>query len=226
MRDTVRSQALQRAARILGGKDRLRKLLRVSGPELDRWMSAAERPPMDAFLAAVDVISENAPADVRSAAFLQAGFEPRDDKALLETALDAALFATGAEMGNVQLACPDGLRIVAHRGFGKQFLDFYAVVDDSTPASCSAAKKTLRRIVVFDVASHPIFAGTPAEEIMAAAGVRGVQSTPLVGRSGTLLGMLNTHFASPRDLTRRDEEVLDKIARHAALCLDGGARAG
>jgi hypothetical protein len=218
--DTTHARTLQRAARLLGGKERLREHLRIPMRALDTWLAGAEKPPMDIFLKAVDVISSGTSTP---AAFLQLKFAPGERRAMLEAALESAITATGAEMGNVQLAEPEGLRIVAQRGFGQAFLDFYAVVDDGSAASCGVAKKTLRRIVVPDVASSEIFAGTPAEGIMAGAGVRSVQSTPLVGPSGTLYGMLNTHWASPRDLSKRDAEALDQIATRAAFWLNGSA---
>ena len=54
------------------------------------------------------------------------------------------------------------------------------------------------------------------------AGVRAVQSTPLVADFGRLLGMLSTHWTTPRELTERMEDVLDHIARRTAFWLDGG----
>ena len=201
---------------MLGGKSRLREYLRVSMRDLERWMEGAENPPTPIFLKVVDVIS----IDHRARTALPPS---RDGKVIVETALDDAIAATGAEMGNVQLALPEGLRIVVHRGFGRPFLDFYAVVDDRSPASCGVAKKARKRVVVPDVASDPIFAGTPAEEVMAAANVRSVQSTPLFGPAGKLYGMLNTHWASPRDLTRADEEALDRIAERTVFWLEAGA---
>ena len=217
--ETIQARTLRRAATLLGGKERLREHLRIPMRELDAWLAGVARPPIDIFLKAVDIVS--APAS--TVTFLQRKFEPADRQLMVGAALDAALTATGAEMGNVQLAVPEGLRIVAQRGFGQAFLDFYSVVDDRSAACCGIAKKTLQRIVVADVASSQIFVGTPAEEIMAGAGVRSVQSTPLVGRSGALYGMLNTHWATPRELTRADEEALDHIARHAAFWLESDA---
>lgn len=264
MTHSVHARALQRAAEILGGKDKLRELLRVSLRELEPWLAGAERPPMAIFLKAVDVISAPAmqrarslrrkseeavarattareralavqrallarkadpvlsPNRVVAQTFLSTDYVPAEACIMVDTALDAAISATGADMGNVQLSCPEGLRIVAHRGFERPFLDFFVVVDDRSAASCGEAKKTGRRIVVPDVPSDPIFVGTAAEEVMAKASVRSVQSTPLVGQSGQLLGMLNTH-SSARGAFKPEEQVLDHIARRTAFWLEGGS---
>jgi hypothetical protein len=56
--DPVRSQALQRAAAILGGRRPLRAYLNVSALVLGMWMSGAQPPPTDVFLKVVDLIVE------------------------------------------------------------------------------------------------------------------------------------------------------------------------
>lgn len=240
MEDTVYSRTLQRAAEVLGGKSKLREVLRVPLRELDRWMVGAERPPTDIFLKAVDLVTPTPLEPRPPSGVVQRACKLRQESetliswsavapersiglqaSTLETALDDAMRATGSDMGNVQLVRPEGLRIVAHRGFEQPFLDFYAVVDDASAASCGMAKKMRRRIVVADVAADPIFAGTPAEEIMAQASVRWCQSTPLVGEAGVLLGMLNTHCASVRSLAPREEQALDRIARRTTSWLEG-----
>ena len=67
-----------------------------------------------------------------------------------------------------------------------------------------------------DVTSSPIFVGTPALAAMLEAEARAVQSTPLVSRSGKLLGMFSTHYRTPRRPTERDLRLLDVLARQAA----------
>ena len=53
----VHAKALRRAAEILGGTDKLRDYLQVPLSQLELWLSGAERPPVDVFLRAVDLIS-------------------------------------------------------------------------------------------------------------------------------------------------------------------------
>ena len=67
-----------------------------------------------------------------------------------------------------------------------------------------------------DVEQSPIFLGTPALEIQLRAGVRAVQSTPLVSRSGQPLGMFSTHYRKPQRPDERALRLLDLLARQAA----------
>jgi two-component system CheB/CheR fusion protein len=152
-----------------------------------------------------------------SGRLVQAG----DPDSLMKEILDAAIAITAADMGNVQLINPrsDTLRIVASRRFNRPFLEFFAEVADDRTA-CGAAVKAAQRVVVEDVTKSEIYAGTAALDAMLAAGVRGVQSTPLVTRSGVLIGMLSTHYRTPRRPEDRDLRVLDLLARQAADAIE------
>jgi hypothetical protein len=55
-RATVYSRTLQRACEILGGIRPLASHLRVDAGDLARWIDARGEPPLEVFLAAVDVV--------------------------------------------------------------------------------------------------------------------------------------------------------------------------
>ena len=238
----VHARALQRAAAILGGKHKLREVLHVPMGRLDQWLDGKDDPPMDVFLRAVDVISAPpnghllatpaaAPARIQVpqgaptlsepvARFLGAAFGPRDRGAMLQSALSAAIDATHAQRGNVQLKTDDALCIVAHYGFDQPFLKFFARVAHGHGAACGAALQRGARVIVSDVATDPIFSGTEAARVMEEAGARAVQSTPLVSASGELLGMLSTHFERPHRPAEGDLALVDEIAERAAFWLE------
>ncbi len=50
---------LSRAARIIGGESRLSFVLGVPAATLQRWLDGLDRPPVDAFLKAVDIVFED-----------------------------------------------------------------------------------------------------------------------------------------------------------------------
>ena len=147
-----------------------------------------------------------------STRLIQAGGIPE----LLGEILDAGIEITAADMGNIQLLDDAGrLKIVAHRGFNAPFLEFFEDVHDGL-AACGTALKKGERVVVEDIAFSPVFAGTPALDAMLEAGARAVQSTPLVSRSGKVLGMFSTHYSQPRRPSERELRLLDLLARQAA----------
>jgi len=55
-RVTVYARTLHRACEVLGGLDALSRQLNVPPAKLTRWIGGAEPPPLDVFLAAVDIV--------------------------------------------------------------------------------------------------------------------------------------------------------------------------
>src|SRR5215470_4229335 len=100
----------------------------------------------------------------------------------LRSILQTAIFLTRAHRGNIQLLdeASGSLVIAVHEGFEKPFLDFFARVPTGTAAACGAALESGKRFVVQDIKKDPMFAGQPALDVLLAAGVRAVQSTPLL----------------------------------------------
>ena len=140
-----------------------------------------------------------------------------DGAGLLPEIVDAAIGITAADMGNVQLydGASDSLRIVASRGFRPEDLELFAVIRRGE-STCGTALERGERVVVGDVTASPIFAGKPILDAVLAAGIRALLSTPLISRSGRLVGMLSTHYRSPRSPAERDLRILDLLARQAA----------
>lgn len=135
----------------------------------------------------------------------------------LRTAIDVSV----ADSGNIQLfnSLDGTLRITAHRGFRKEFLDFFNVVR-GRHCGCGAAMSRMSRVLVFDVRSDPIFKGDKSEPVMLRANARACQSTPLVGSSGQLLGMLSTHYREPRDFSRGELHAIDEVTKELSTDME------
>jgi PAS domain S-box-containing protein len=134
---------------------------------------------------------------------------------LLQETTDAAVEIMGAQRGTLQLVEGDSLRIEAQHGHQQPFLDFFASAENRASA-CGAAMARGERVMVPDVEESPLFAGTPSLQILRRAGVQAVQSTPLVSRTGALLGILTTQWDEPHSPDRHDLWRLDLLARQAA----------
>ena len=67
-----------------------------------------------------------------------------------------------------------------------------------------------------DTESCDFMEGTGDLDACRRSNIRAVQSTPLVSRSGRLLGMISTHWREPHQPTERALRVLDVLARQAA----------
>jgi PAS domain S-box-containing protein len=144
-----------------------------------------------------------------------------DMKALLEDMVDAAITITHAAKGNLQLFDPSTgtLSIAASRGFSKEWLSFFQTVHND-PTACAQARRTKQRAIIEDVRTSPVFAGTPAQDVQLNDGVMAVQSTPLLSRSGELLGILSTHFTQTHTPGEAELHWLDLLCRQAADLLE------
>jgi GAF domain-containing protein len=137
---------------------------------------------------------------------------------LLPQVLRGAMAVVGGDFGNIQIVDPatGWLHLVTQAGFGPEFLDYFAVVEDAHSA-CGRAARQGAQAAVADVRADPGF--TPHREIAAAAGFRAVQSTPLVDYAGHLIGMISTHFQRPHRPSDRDLRIMELYADFAGEAL-------
>jgi GAF domain-containing protein len=126
-----------------------------------------------------------------------------------------------APMATAQLLDPHlaALRLVAHRGFGSEFLDFFAVVDDAASA-CGRALLQAQPVWVSDTARSPVFAGTEALAMLLDAGSRAVASVPVTSPTGTVIGMISPHHSQPVEWATTRARELERLARLTGRVLD------
>jgi signal transduction histidine kinase/DNA-binding response OmpR family regulator len=133
----------------------------------------------------------------------------------LEEMLDAVVELLGAEKGSVHLLDADGkLKIAAHRGFSKTFLDFFNGMSGESAFACARASKSGEQIIIEDVEQD-----VPYEPLRAwarAEGYRSVISSPLSAGDGNLLGVLSAHFPDTHRPENEDLCRLDLYIRQAS----------
>ena len=146
---------------------------------------------------------------------LSTGLLQADDvQQLMDEIVDAGIEITGADTGNIELVDDCALKIASPRGFQGPFPDFF----NSVPGE-EAGGQALRRgerVIIEDIEKSPVLAGSPVGDVMLAAGVRAAQVTPLVSRSGTVLGMFSTYYRESHRPGERELRLMDVLARQAA----------
>jgi PAS domain S-box-containing protein len=133
----------------------------------------------------------------------------------LDEILQSSIRLMRADFGNVQLydAERQVLRLAALHGFDEPFVETFRVVGADDDTACGRALRGGTRAVIEDVERDELYA--PYRKAAAAAGYRGVQSTPLYDRDGSLLGVLSTHWRAPHQPSEQDLLTLDLYARQA-----------
>ncbi|MDG2535466.1 ATP-binding protein [Sphingomonas sp. HITSZ_GF] len=147
---------------------------------------------------------------------------------LYDKIVEAAVTITGSQFGTMQLLCPVNdpsghggeLQLLAHRGLSPEAVGFWQWVSPRAYSSCTLALKLGQRAIVPDFEQWDDIAGTADLDAFRDAGIRSAQTTPLLSRSGKLLGMISTHWDRPHHPSDRDLRLLDIVARQAADLLE------
>ena len=138
----------------------------------------------------------------------------------LKEVLNVAVEISAADKGVVQLLDPESgaLRIVANSGF-EPFLSFFATVEGGESA-WKKAMDSRQRVIVEDVTTSDLLGGNASLKTLSEAGVRAVQSLPLMSSTGKLLGIISTHFGEPHRPSEQEMRLMDLLARQTADYLE------
>lgn len=142
-----------------------------------------------------------------------------DIHALYERILDGAMHLMSAPMGSMQAVDPDRneLRLLAWRGFHPESAAFWDRINlDSVHTSCGVAFLSGHRIIVPDTEACDFIAGSADLEHYHLSNIRSMQSTPLISRSGQMLGMISTEWREPHQPSEHTLRSFDVLARQAA----------
>jgi len=147
-----------------------------------------------------------------------------DEKGFRERLLDAAMSIMRSDCASLQMCKegPDGgqLELIAHRGFSQEAIDRWQSVGPSTLTTCGEVLRSGRRVICPDVTKCDFMAGSEDLAFYLRGGIHAVQSTPLLSRSGRLMGAFSTHWRSTHSPSDRDLRLLDILARQAADLLE------
>jgi PAS domain S-box-containing protein len=140
---------------------------------------------------------------------------------LYEEILDVARAILHADFASIQMFYPERgpsgeLRLLSHRGFSEEAAKRWEWVNITTQTACGESLRTRRMVAVPDVANCGFITGSDDLEAYRTAGIKAVQSTPLVSRSGSLVGMVSTHWRESHELDASERRALDVLARLAA----------
>jgi PAS domain S-box-containing protein len=140
----------------------------------------------------------------------------RDLRQALDEILVGAMELLSADKGIIRIFDPTQavLRIEAHRGFKQDFIDSFREVSAVIDSPCVRTLRSGERMVITDVEEDKLF--TPFRPRARSAGVRAVQSTPVMSRERAPLGTLTTHFHSVYKPAEQDLRLLDLYVRQAA----------
>jgi PAS domain S-box-containing protein len=144
-----------------------------------------------------------------------------DIHSMYQKLVDSAQTIMSSDFASMQQYHPDlgergELQLLATRGFDQEATRFWTWVRADSKCSCGRALATGKRALIPDVETADFMAGTADLTSYRNAGIRAVQSTPLLSRRGKLVGMISTHWKDVHEPSERDLRSFDILARLAA----------
>ena len=132
--------------------------------------------------------------------------------------LDAAIGLMSADMASLQIFHPEQkeLRLLAWKGFHPASAAFWERVRFHSATTCGLALSSGCRVIVPDTETCDFMAGTAHLDEFRRSNIRAMQSTPLISRSGPLLGMISTHWREPHQPAEHALRLFDVLARQSA----------
>lgn len=142
-------------------------------------------------------------------------------EALYEKIVDGAVAIMRSDYASMQMLFPERgkggeLRLIAFRGFNPQAAKFWEWVRADSESTCGVALRTGRRVIAADIVNCESMAGSEDQQTYLQTGIRACQTTPLIGRGGSIVGMISTHWRNPHQPSERDFRLFDILARQAA----------
>ena len=137
----------------------------------------------------------------------------------LHAVLEAAIDITRADCGTIQLLDDQTgeLYMLATNNTDQRVLAAFGRVSANSGTSCAEALRHKQRVIVADYQTDERFAHhLESTSILLAAGIHASQSTPLILRTGRLIGMFSTHWGKPGRPADRVLRLVDLLARQAA----------
>lgn len=152
--------------------------------------------------------------------------QDQEVESIYERILDGAVSIMRSDFASMQVLYPERgsggeLRLLAFRGFTPEAAAFWEWVGiESAGSTCGAALRTGQRVIAVDIEKCDFMTGSEDREVYLQTGIHACQTTPLLSRSGKILGMVSTHWRQPHKPSERDLRVFDILARQAADLID------
>ncbi|MBV8803067.1 MAG: GAF domain-containing protein [Gammaproteobacteria bacterium] len=149
--------------------------------------------------------------------------EEENVERLYEQIIEVAKAVMHSDAVSMQVYIPEkkALHLLACNGFHSSVLQFWQWMPieycNSTYARAMAERK---RVVVSDLENCHFLRNTNILEFYRTSGIRSVQSTPLVSRTGEIVGMISNYWKGVHQPSERDFALLDVIIRQAADLLE------
>jgi PAS domain S-box-containing protein len=218
--DVYEDQIQPRLDQALSGKS-VQYDLRLPG---DRTLSVSYQPQIENGTVKSAVVMVIDLTDTQLLQRISAEIIHEDDvQSLYEKIVDSAVAIMHSDFASLQMIRPapagaddTTLQLLAFRGFNAYAAESWKWVRHDARTVSGAALTRRTRVVVDDISTCDFMIEPADLETFDNTGIRAVQSTPLVSRTGKMLGVISTHWNHPHEPSERELRLFDVLARQAA----------
>ena len=143
--------------------------------------------------------------------------EQGEENNIYNAIVDSAMEIMHSDFASIQVLNSNNnqLLLFAWKGFHPGSAEYWKYINSDSTTSCGQAFQQRTRIIVPNVEECTTMSREDLNEYHRS-GVASVQSTPLVSRSGTVVGMISTHWRKVHHPSEHDFNLFDVLARQTA----------
>jgi signal transduction histidine kinase/CheY-like chemotaxis protein len=140
-----------------------------------------------------------------------------DVDALFQKIIEAAKLIMRSQFASLQRLEPNGdLTLLAWSGFHPESARHWQHIPTNSVTSCAETSRARSRYAIADAEEAPELRGSQDLEEFRRSGIRSMQSTPLISRSGKQVGVVSTHWNFVHEPGENELRLFDVLARQAA----------
>jgi GAF domain-containing protein len=142
-----------------------------------------------------------------------------------EKIVDNAVALMRSDYASLQMLYPERgtggeLRLLAFQGFNPRAASFWEWVRADSQSTCGIALRDMRRVVAPEIATCDFMADSEDQLVYLQTGILACQTTPLITRTGNVVGMISTHWRTPHQPSETDFRQFDTLAQQAAEVIE------
>lgn len=139
--------------------------------------------------------------------------------------LEAAIGIVRSALASMQVLRGAGeLQLLAWRGLHPGTVRSWRQLNMQSLRVCAQALQRKQRVIIADTELCELLSGSAELLEYRRCGIRSMQATPLISHSGSLLGVIATHWREPHESTPDELRLFDVLARLAADLLERAMR--
>ncbi len=144
--------------------------------------------------------------------------EEGEPEPLYDAILDSAMDIMRAEIASLQVLDVEKyeLSLLNWKGFHPGTVQYWQIIKKDSTTSCGQALAKGERVIISDIKDPLSKVSKKDMDIYSLSGIQSMQSTPLISRTGKILGMISTYWKNIHYPSEREISLFDMLVRQTS----------